>query len=121
MTDATTPGCGRAVRDPGRRDFIARTLGSGFAAAVPSVGAQAPHTSSQGLNGGATATIRVDTVDKMKSASNAGSPAVRASEIVVYPDVPHPLHADYRPSDRPQPKPDGWRRCLDGLRRNGVS
>ena len=74
-----------------------------------------------GLYGGADAGIPVDTVDKMKSALSAGSPAARASEIVVYPDAPHAFHADYRPSYRPQPAQDGWRRCLGWLRTHGVA
>lgn len=70
-----------------------------------------------GLYGGQDQGIPLETVEKMRAALQAaGSP----SEIVVYPEAPHAFHADYRPSYRPEPAADGWRRLLAWLRQNGV-
>ena len=74
-----------------------------------------------GLYGGADAGIPLDTVDKMKAALAAGSPAARASQFVVYPDAPHAFHADYRPSFRQGPAEDGWKRALAWFKANGVA
>ncbi len=74
-----------------------------------------------GLYGGADTGIPLDTVDKMKSALAAGSPAARASQFVVYPDAPHAFHADYRPSFRQGPAEDGWKRALEWFKANGVA
>jgi carboxymethylenebutenolidase len=74
-----------------------------------------------GLYGAADTSIPLDTVDKMKSALEAGNAAARASEIVLYPDAPHAFHADYRPSYRPEAAQDGWRRCLDWFKAHGVA
>jgi carboxymethylenebutenolidase len=71
-----------------------------------------------GLYGGADAGIPNDGVDRMRKAlESAGKP----SEIHTYPDAPHAFHADYRPSYRPGPAEDGWRRMLDWLRGHGVA
>jgi carboxymethylenebutenolidase len=74
-----------------------------------------------GLYGGADTAIPQDTVDKMKAALANGSAAARASQIVAYPDAPHAFHADYRPSYRPGPAEDGFRRALAWFRANGVA
>lgn len=74
-----------------------------------------------GLYGGADAGIPLDTVDKMKSALAAGSPAARASQFVVYPDAPHAFHADYRPSFRQGPAEDGWKKALEWFRAHGAA
>jgi carboxymethylenebutenolidase len=74
-----------------------------------------------GLYGAADTGIPLDTVDKMKAALAAGSPAARASQFVVYPDAPHAFHADYRPSFRPGPAEDGWKRALDWFKANGAA
>jgi carboxymethylenebutenolidase len=74
-----------------------------------------------GLHGGADPGIPLDTVDKMKAALATGSPAARASQFVVYPDTPHAFHADYRPSFRPGPAEDGFRRALAWFQANGVA
>lgn len=73
-----------------------------------------------GLYGAADTGIPLDTVDKMKTALAAGSPAARASQFVVYPDAPHAFHADYRPSFRQGPAEDGWKRALEWFRTHGV-
>ncbi len=74
-----------------------------------------------GLYGSADAGIPLDTVEAMKKALAAGSAAARKSQFVVYPDAPHAFHADYRPSFRKEPAEDGWRRCLDWFKANGVA
>ena len=74
-----------------------------------------------GLYGGQDGGIPLDSVDKMKSALAAGSPAARRSEFVVYPDAPHAFHADYRPSYRQQAAEDGWKRCAAWFKAHGVA
>ncbi|MGA0572439.1 dienelactone hydrolase family protein [Variovorax sp. VNK109] len=74
-----------------------------------------------GLYGAADTGIPLDTVDKMKAALAAGSPAAKASQFVVYPDAPHAFHADYRPSYRQGPAQDGWQRALAWFKANGVA
>lgn len=74
-----------------------------------------------GLYGGADTGIPLDTVEKMKAALAAGSPAARRSEFVVYPDAPHAFHADYRPSYRKEAAQDGWQRALAWFKANGVA
>jgi carboxymethylenebutenolidase len=69
-----------------------------------------------GLYGGADTGIGQDSVDKMKSALASGSAAAKASSVVVYPEVPHAFHADYRPTFRQVPAEDGWRRLQDWLK-----
>jgi carboxymethylenebutenolidase len=74
-----------------------------------------------GLYGSADTGIPLDTVDKMKAALAAGTPAARASQFVVYPDAPHAFHADYRPTFRQGPAEDGWKRALEWFRTHGVA
>jgi carboxymethylenebutenolidase len=72
-----------------------------------------------GLYGGADQGIPVATVDQMKAAlSGAGK---TKSEFVVYPDMPHAFHADYRPSYRKEAADDGWKRLGDWFKANGVA
>jgi len=74
-----------------------------------------------GLYGAKDTGIPLDTVDKMKAALAAGSPAARKSEFVIYPDAPHAFHADYRPCFRKEAAEDGWRRCLEWFRTHGLA
>lgn len=74
-----------------------------------------------GLYGGADTGIPLDTVDKMKSALAQGPAPAKASDFVVYPDMPHAFHADYRPSYRQAAAEDGWKRMLAWLKQNGVA
>ena len=74
-----------------------------------------------GLYGAADSGIPLDTVDKMKGALGAGSPAAKASQFVVYPDAPHAFHADYRPSFRQGPAEDGFKRALEWFRAQGAA
>jgi carboxymethylenebutenolidase len=66
-----------------------------------------------GLYGGADEGIPAESIERMKAALAAGSPAARESQFVVYPGAPHAFHADYRDSYRAEPAQDGWRRALD--------
>lgn len=61
-----------------------------------------------GLYGGADGGIPNETVEKMREALKAAGNA--RSEFVIYPDMPHAFHADYRPSYRKEAAEDGWRR-----------
>lgn len=74
-----------------------------------------------GLYGGADTGIPLDTVERMKTALKAGSAAAKKSEFVVYDGAPHAFHADYRPSFRKEPAEDGWKRCLDWFKANGLA
>lgn len=73
-----------------------------------------------GLYGGKDGGIPLDTIDKMKAALAGGTAASKAAQFVVYPEAPHAFHADYRPSFRQGPAEDGWRRCLEWFKANGV-
>jgi len=74
-----------------------------------------------GLYGGQDGGIPLDTVDKMKAALAEGSPAAKRSVFQVYADAPHAFHADYRPSYRKEAAEDGWKRCLEWFKANGVA
>ena len=74
-----------------------------------------------GLYGGADTGIPLDTVERMKTALKDGSAAAKKSEFVVYDGAPHAFHADYRPSYRKEPADDGWKRCVDWFKANGVA
>jgi carboxymethylenebutenolidase len=71
-----------------------------------------------GLYGSADAGIPNDTVDKMRAALKA---AGKASDIHLYPDMPHGFHADYRATYRKEAADDGWKRLLEWFRKNGVA
>ena len=74
-----------------------------------------------GLYGEKDTGIPLDTVDKMKAALATGNAASKASQFVIYPDAPHAFHADYRPSFRKEAAGDGFKRCLDWFKANGVA
>ncbi|MCX7671129.1 MAG: dienelactone hydrolase family protein, partial [Anaerolineae bacterium] len=74
-----------------------------------------------GLYGEKDTGIPLDTVEQMKKALAAGSAAARKSMFHIYADAPHAFHADYRPSYRKEAAEDGWKRCLDWFKANGVA
>jgi carboxymethylenebutenolidase len=74
-----------------------------------------------GLYGGADTSIPLDTVERMKAALAQGSDAARRSQFKVYPNAQHAFHADYRPNYDEAAARDGWQRCLDWMRANGVA
>ncbi len=73
-----------------------------------------------GLYGEADTGIPQASVERMRTALASGSAAARESRIVTYPDAPHAFHSDYRPSYRPVPAQDGWKRALDWFTEHGV-
>ncbi len=74
-----------------------------------------------GLYGGSDSGIPADSIERMKAALSAGSPAAQQSQFVVYLDTPHAFHADYRPSYRKPAADDGWQRCLAWFKAHGVA
>ena len=74
-----------------------------------------------GLYGEKDGGIPLDTLDKMKAVLATGGPASKAAQFAVYPDAPHAFHADYRPSFRKEAAEDGFKRCLDWFKANGVA
>lgn len=74
-----------------------------------------------GLYGGKDQGIPLDTVEQMKTALAAGSPAANASQFVVYPEAGHAFHADYRPSYVQGAAEDGWKRATAWFKANGVA
>ncbi|OYQ33739.1 carboxymethylenebutenolidase [Niveispirillum lacus] len=71
-----------------------------------------------GLYGGKDGGIPMADVERMQKALVAVN---SRSTFHVYPDAPHAFHADYRPSYRPDDAKDGWKRCLEWFRANGVA
>jgi len=65
--------------------------------------------------------IPLDTLDKMKTVLATGNAASKTAQFVVYPDAPHAFHADYRPSYRKEAAEDGFKRCLEWFKANGVA
>ncbi|CAN1556884.1 COG0412 Dienelactone hydrolase and related enzymes [Burkholderiaceae bacterium] len=75
-----------------------------------------------GLYGGKDTGISLETVEQMKVALAAatGNKAAAASKFEVYPDAPHAFHADYRTTYQPGPAKDGWGKCIEWLKLNGI-
>jgi len=57
----------------------------------------------------------------MKAALAQGSDAARRSQVIVYPHAQHALHVDYRRNYDEAAARDGWQRCLDWMRANGLA
>jgi carboxymethylenebutenolidase len=77
-----------------------------------------------GLYGGQDGGIPLTTINQMKDAlaqaGAKGNAAAKASQFVVYPDVGHAFHADYRASYRKEAASDGFKRALEWFKANGV-
>lgn len=75
-----------------------------------------------GLYGGKDTGISLESVDQMKQALAAASNnnAAVASRFEIYPDAPHAFHADYRATYQAGPAKDGWVKCLEWFKKNGV-
>ncbi len=75
-----------------------------------------------GLYGGKDTGIGLDTVEQMKAALAAakGNKAAAASKFEIYPDAPHAFHADYRATYQPGPAKDGWAKCVEWFKQNGI-
>ena len=74
-----------------------------------------------GLYGEKDGGIPLDTLDKMKAALATGNAASKAAQFVMYPDAPHEFHADHRPSYRKEAAEDGFKRCIEWFKANGVA
>lgn len=72
------------------------------------------------LYAGADAGIPTATVAQMQAALKTGSRAAQASRFVLYPNVPHAFHADYRPSYRKEAAEAGWAEMLAHFKASGV-
>ncbi len=74
-----------------------------------------------GLYAGDDQGIPQASLEQMRAAlQKARNRSAQASQIHVYPGVPHAFHADYRPSYRRAEAEDGWQRLLVWLKRHGV-
>lgn len=75
-----------------------------------------------GLYGGKDTGISLESVDQMKQALAAASNnnAAAASRFEIYPEAPHAFHADYRATYQAGPAKDGWAKCLEWFKKNGV-
>jgi carboxymethylenebutenolidase len=71
-----------------------------------------------GLYGEADNGIPFDTVVKMQDKLKA---AKSKSEIILYDDMPHGFHADYRPSYRKEKAEEAWATLLSWFKKHGVS
>ncbi|MEY3869035.1 MAG: hypothetical protein RLZZ338_2926, partial [Cyanobacteriota bacterium] len=71
-----------------------------------------------GLYGGKDDYIPNDTVMKMQEVLNKGK---SGSEIIIYPEIPHGFHADYRQTYREKEAKDAWQKLLNWLKKYGVS
>jgi len=70
-----------------------------------------------GLYGANDPGIPNDTVEKIRDAMKAAGKTV---EVIIYPDMPHGFHADYRPSYRKEQAEDAQRRMIAWFRQHGV-
>jgi carboxymethylenebutenolidase len=73
-----------------------------------------------GLYGAEDQGIPAASVEAMRAALAAGTPAAKRSEIKVYPGAGHAFFADYRPSYRADAAADGWTRLLAWFKAAGV-
>ena len=70
------------------------------------------------LYGGADGGIPNETVYRMMATlQTAGN---TKSELVLYPDMPHAFHADYRQTYRKEAAEDGWKRLLAWFKAHGL-
>ena len=70
-----------------------------------------------GLYGADDQSIPLEIVKMMQENLKA---AKSSSEIVIYPAAPHGFNADYRPSYRPEPAQDGWKRMQVWFKNHGM-
>ena len=74
-----------------------------------------------GLYAGADAGIPVAAVARMQEALKDGNKNSKASTFILYPNVPHAFHADYRPSYRKAEAEAGWTEMLAWFKQHGVA
>ena len=74
-----------------------------------------------GLYAGADAGIPVNEVARLQEALAKGNKNSKASTFILYPNVPHAFHADYRPSYRKAEAEAGWKEMLAWFKQHGVA
>lgn len=74
-----------------------------------------------GLYAGADAGIPVAAVANMQEVLKKGNKNSQASTFILYPNVPHAFHADYRPSYRKPEADAGWAEMLAWFKKHGVA
>lgn len=74
-----------------------------------------------GLYAGADAGIPVPLVARMQEVLKTGNKNAQASRFILYPDVPHAFHADYRPSYRKEAAEAAWGEMLAWFKSHGVA
>jgi carboxymethylenebutenolidase len=73
-----------------------------------------------GLYAGADQGIPMDMINRLENGFKAFGKE-KLCPIIVYPDMPHGFHADYRPSYRKEQAEDAWKKMLAWFRKNGVA
>ncbi len=73
-----------------------------------------------GLYGGADGGIPIQQVERLRAGLFAFGKD-KDSIIIVYPDMPHGFHADYRNTYRKEAAQDGWKRMLAWFKKHGVA
>jgi carboxymethylenebutenolidase len=73
-----------------------------------------------GLYAGADQGIPQDMINRLENGFKAFGKE-KLCPIIVYPDMPHGFHADYRPSYRKEQAEDGWKKMLAWFKKNGVA
>lgn len=79
------------------------------------------HAPVLGLYAGADSGIPVAEVARLQEVLKAGNKNAKASRFILYPNVPHAFHADYRPSYRKEAAEDGWQQMLAWFKAHGVA
>ena len=74
-----------------------------------------------GLYAGADAGIPTNLVARMQEVLAKGNKNAQASTFILYPNVPHAFHADYRPSYRKPEADAAWKEMLAWFKQNGVA
>ena len=74
-----------------------------------------------GLYAGADTGIPQAAVDRLVEALKGGNAHAKASKMIVYPNVPHAFHADYRPSYRKPEAEAAWQEMLAWFKQHGVA
>ena len=73
-----------------------------------------------GLYAGADGGIPVEQVARMQELLATGNKNAKASTFILYPNVPHAFHADYRPSYRKPEADAAWKEMMDWFKQHGV-
>ena len=74
-----------------------------------------------GLYAGADAGIPVNQVARLQEVLAKGNKNAKASTFILYPNVPHAFHADYRPTYRKPEAEAAWKEMLAWFKKYGVA